>query len=196
MRRLVLALGYTVIATAIHCGASRDDARAITPRLPRIEVPAPRVAPTTIKVHIDVDPSVSAEVVAGITAWANATRGWRDWGLAPPSEAHVTIVEVGPGGGHCPSGSSACASQIGGLETDAPHGRIFMIRGAYEIAARLITIHELGHTLGLTHFDGGVMQSNPTLELWIVEWQCPDSITLMRLSWIVGQVLQCQPKND
>lgn len=155
---------------------------------------APTVPPT-IRVHIDVSVGVSSEVIAGVKAWADATREWRDWELAGPATANLFIVEVADQAGHCdPVGYpiAGCAGAIGGLELDPPHAKIWLLRGMYENAAKWVTMHEIGHTLGLTHMDGTLMAQHPEDGVQLLAWDCPDTETLLRVSWRVGVSLGCK----
>jgi len=155
---------------------------------------APGLEPV-IRVHIDVAPSVAPDVLAGIRAWADATHDWREWELAGPVSANLYITEVSDGDGHCdPVGYpiAGCAGAIGGLDKDPPLAKIWLIRGMYENAAKWVTMHEIGHTLGLTHLDGTLMAQHPEEGMGVLPWDCPDSVSLLRVSWRVGVTLACR----
>jgi hypothetical protein len=189
-----MRLGAVVVLLAA-CQAGGAE-RALTPPPPVIVAPAPTLAIPTIRVHVDVSLGNAPEVIAGIRAWERATIGWRLWELAPPGRAHLWIVEVSDPHEYCTDPGypiAGCASAIGGLDDDqAPRARIYLVRGSYESAARMVVIHEIGHSLGLTHQDGTVMQQHPTALQWDATWHCPDEMTLLRLAWRTGHQFYCQ----
>lgn len=177
--------------TTTHTPADRA---AIAPEYRPAVIAGPPVA-TVIRVHVDVSPAVAPDVVAGIRAWADATREWRAWELAGPASANLFITEVVDQEGHCADVGypiAGCAGAIGGLDVDPPGAQIWLLRGSYENAAKWVTMHEIGHTLGLTHLDGTLMAQHPDQDMGLLSWDCPDPVTLLRVSWRVGVNLACR----
>ena len=189
MKRITL---FFVFVTAFVVGLSFSPAPsdAYTPPLPPV-VPERRALEREIVVFVDVPIQVAPNVVAGMRAWERATRGWRRWRLGAITEANLWIVQVEPGRNPCPSWAVACAGNLGGLEKDddSAWGRAWLIRGQYETGATVITIHEIGHSLGLAHAEGTVMNAEITLPMLLQTWRCPDGESLLRLQWRLGVVL-------
>ncbi len=164
------------------------------PPPPERAAPASLPPVPTIRVHVDVGLGSAFDVVAGIRSWARATRGWREWELAGPATAHAYITEVDPTDSPCQVTGytiAGCAEAIGGLDDDeAPHAQIWLMRGNYEASAQWVTMHELGHALGLTHMDGTLMQGRGRFVLLTLD--CPDDVTLMRMHWRTGYPMRCR----
>ncbi len=179
----------TVGLFLVSLACAHPEDRALTPPLPRFEA-APPPQPPVIRVGLDVSLRSAADVIAGVRAWEAATVGWRRWELVPIAQAHARIVEIVDPAGPCtlpgyPIGG--CSAQIGGLELEHdPWAKIYLVRGNYEEAATLITMHEIGHALGLSHQDGTLMAAHPDTVLWEARWDCPDAVTLLRLEWHTG----------
>ncbi len=184
---------FCVFIASFVCGLALSPApsEAWTPPLAPLipERAAARLEPEIV-VFVDVPIDVSPAVVAGMRAWERATRGWRRWRLGPITEANLMIVQVEPNKGHCPPWAAACAGAMGGLEKEEnAWGRAWMIRGSYEAGAKVITMHEIGHSLGLWHVEGTMMQAQPTIDMYFRPWTCPDGESLLRLQWRIGVVL-------
>ncbi len=129
------------------------------------------------------DVGASDDVLAGVTAWAEALKPWRDIVIAD-SGCNLTIYEVGQHAGLCKSDDAAgCTTQIGGLEQEDPSLDLFLYRGNYEELATGATMHEIGHLLGLTHTESGLMKPNMDRGS---EWTTPDEATLEKLSKLLN----------
>lgn len=126
------------------------------------------------------DVSAGDDVLAGVAAWAEALKPWRDVVISD-ANCNITIFEVGQHAGVCAGDDAAgCTRQIGGLEQADPNLEVFLYRGNYEPIATGTVMHEMGHLLGLTHTEAGLM--NPKMDH---EWTSPDDATLERLSKIL-----------
>jgi len=140
----------------------------------------------------EVSEASRGEVIAGLQAWATILKPWREIEVVPDAtDCNLTVFEVGPHSGLCASDDAAgCTRQIGGLGEDDPSVEVFLYRGNYESYATGATMHEVGHLLGLTHKDGGLMQASWPDDFQSADWTTPDSETLDRLETIVGVALR------
>lgn len=190
MNRLTLVV---VFAASMLLGLAFSPAPSVayTPPLSVEERERARLEPEIV-VFVDVPLKVAPDVIAGVRAWERVTHGWRRWRLGSVSEAHLWIVQVEPGRGHCAPWAAACAGALGGLEREPRDawGRAWLVRGSYEAGAKVITMHEIGHSLGLAHVEGTMMQAQPTIEMYLAPWPCPDAESLLRLQWRLGVVLE------
>jgi hypothetical protein len=187
-RRITLFCAF-VTAFVVGLALAPKPSEAWTPPVAPVAPERASKLEPEIVVFVDVPLSVSSEVIAGVRAWERATRGWRRWRLGSITEAHMIISQIEPNV-RCPVWASACAGALGGLERDEnAWGRAWLVRGNYEAGARVITMHEIGHSLGLWHVEGTMMQSAPSVDMYLKVWRCPDGESLMRLQWQTGAVL-------
>jgi hypothetical protein len=118
--------------------------------------------------------------------------------------ADVAIREIGPYGGTCGGGSEdgeiaettalGCVWGLGGLWNNVSGASmpLFLInssrwadgqaRPGYQRNAKLVTMHEIGHLLGLTHAAGGRLMKATTDAEMAAEWECPDAEAIDALS--------------
>lgn len=154
-----------------------------------------------IKVWVSPDVTYQDEVKEAVSAWAVVTKGIREWALVDASEdkafepgtADLVILQIDPLGGTCNSDPDhsdvttnfGCVWDMGGLwnhqAKDEPL-RIFLVNPNYQANPELIVMHEIGHLLGLTHQDGGIMQAKLPLSFLAQDWECPDPVSVDRLS--------------
>lgn len=124
-----------------------------------------------------------AGVLEGVAEWAHATRGWRAWELASTDcELTFELIERDT---LCAHEHTACV-HVSGLEVGMPT-RVYMVRGQYEAIPRYVTLHEIGHAIGLGHVDGGVMaESVNEGDVLRAPPATIDSETIARLEWHLG----------
>jgi hypothetical protein len=78
--------------------------------------------------------------------------------------------------------------QRGGMRAPARRARggepaeLFVYRGEYEPHAAGTVMHEIGHLLGLTHAERGLMQPSWLKELREADWKSPDAETIDELA--------------
>jgi hypothetical protein len=141
-----------------------------------------------IRVLVSVSPEHEADVVAGVDGWALSTRGVREWELTREWEAaNVVLLETPALVGMCPHPAMlACTFGVGGLWTHEAIGdpmRVFLVAGQYGPDARTITMHELGHKLGLGHIEGTLMNRSASLHYAL---PCPDRVPIVELGTRLG----------
>jgi len=193
----LLALACTAQPAPYTDAELRVDEPVAAPMVPAtgepviVEAPEP-VRPEALRVCVDVPASERAKVEQAVEAWAEATSSWRDWVIVDAREGgcHLSIFEVGPyarlcsedddGDGHAEPNTDAlgCVDALGGLLKAAPDATVYLIEGRYSAG---VVMHEIGHTLGLTHKDGGLMQAGWPAEYRGADWECPDATSMDRL---------------
>lgn len=162
-----------------------------------VVAPAPVVLPA---LRVWVSPGVAEleGVRAGVEGWREATRGVRDWTFTDSQDdADLAIYEIGPYGNTCgiggaPPSALACVQGVGGLwrnESGEPMS-LFLINSTrddagrakpgYQANPKLVTMHEIGHLLGLVHGAGALM--NPYAgDMLGANWECPDAESVATL---------------
>jgi hypothetical protein len=173
-----------VCALALACGANPEtageqpsgDVAPVAYPQDVIEAEPERLPPLSVCLY---DVTESDDVLAGVAGWAEALRPWRDIVIGD-RDCNVTIFEVGQHAALCASDDAAgCTTQIGGLEESDPSLDVFLYRGNYETFAAGAVMHEIGHLLGLTHAEEGLMRADMDRGS---DWVTPDAVTLERLS--------------
>jgi hypothetical protein len=181
---IVAAFAVACSAPPAPGGGARSDPGAAA----YASAPAVGVAPLEpIAVYVDPGVARSAEVSAGVDGWRVATFGIREWRTADTADAaDVTVYQVGRYARVCEADETTdalgCVQAIGGLWDRAMGDpmNVFLVEGNYEADAALVTMHEIGHLLGLTH-GAGLMAADVA-----GAWQCPDAETIDRLSELTG----------
>lgn len=145
-----------------------------------------------IAVYVSPEVTEAAGVHAGIDGWRLATFGVREWRTVDaPEAADVAIYQVGRYARLCGDDATTdalgCVTQIGGLwersGSAQPALNVFLVEGNYEVNASLVTMHEIGHLLGLTHAAGGLMAADADAS---AAWECPDAATIDALAERTG----------
>jgi len=132
-----------------------------------------------------------AGVRAGLAGWDAVLGPWRLLEEAGPGKPCDAVVEQSEeADSPCLEGMSDCADGIGGLDLARPRGHVWLLRGRYESSAAFVTMHELGHLLGLGHEDGTVMEAEPSGKMARADWACPDPRTVSRLEAHLGLGLE------
>lgn len=163
---------------------------------PHIDVPAPLPA-----IRVWLDPSINPKYIdavrAGVEGWRMATAGVRDWTYTDDYDhAELAIREIGPYGNTCAVGGTTealgCVQGVGGLwhnESGQPM-TVYLIsttfsadghaQDGYQQNPTLVTMHEIGHLLGLTHGAGLLMGNTDGMPHDRIEadWTCPDAETI------------------
>lgn len=127
--------------------------------------------PTTINICVNAPPEVHKDILAAITEWDKSLHNWHQ--LQAQFELNnscdIIIREVP----NKPSYDNmlAWANGYGG-------NRIYLIKGKYEWATKIITMHELGHAFGAHHVNGTLMNSYPT---YLIK-DCPDFTTILQVA--------------
>jgi hypothetical protein len=140
-----------------------------------------------------------AQVTEGVREWVfveASAEEIADADEAGEALADVAIREIGPYGGTCaPSDTDGevaettalgCVWGIGGLwnNESGESMPVFLINTSrtadghavpgYQRNAKLVTMHEIGHLLGLTHAAGGLMTATTNKDM-AADWECPDA---------------------
>jgi hypothetical protein len=159
--------------------------------------PAPAPLPA---IRYWVEPGIDNrdEVIEGVKAWAESTRGVREWIEVDTWEgAELAVREIGPYGNTCgvggaPPSAVGCAV-TGGLwanESGEPMTAWLInstrddagkAQPGYQQNAKLVTMHEIGHLLGLKHAPGGIMSATLDALAPAADWECPDAETIDEL---------------
>lgn len=131
----------------------------------------------------DVAPETQQAIISGLESFAKVLKPWRNITVNPNgSNCNVTVYEVGQYSNLCASEDAmGCTRQIGGMTEDSVDTEIFLYRNNYEKYATGAVMHEMGHLLGLTHKDGGLMQASWNKEWADPYWSVPDQQTINRL---------------
>jgi hypothetical protein len=147
-----------------------------------------------------------AQSTEGVRAWVFVEASAEELVAADDAGealADVAIREIGPYGGTCaPSNTEGevaettalgCVWAIGGLWNNKSGASmpIFLINTShsadghaqpgYQRNAKLVTMHEIGHLLGLTHAAGGIMSETGD-KAFRATWECPDPEAIDALS--------------
>jgi hypothetical protein len=154
-----------------------------------------------IRVWVSPDVQYFDEVMAGVEAWAFATRGVREWVFVDATAeeivlgenvAELAIFEVGKYSRMCDgeleTNALGCVHGTGGLwnNVSGQPMKLYLIAPQYEQNPKKVTMHEIGHLLGLTHEDGGLMQEVASVAINEADWDCPDPRTVERLEGHLG----------
>lgn len=208
---LVLVLALVGVACT-EPPASWNDA---APELPAPGVMVPAVDPITgtpapaamapIKVWLapSIDPEQVQAVRAAVDAWGVVTRRIRAWVyVAEKADADLAISEIGPYARLCDgqeeTAALGCVRAVGGLwrNKSGEPMNLYLISGNYERATKLVTMHEIGHLLGLHHDAGGIMAGPASEAMLDASWECPDPVAVAalvdRLELAPGSLVACE----
>lgn len=197
MKRSLIALALSV--SACSGGVESVDC-PVSPEVPTLvrAAPAAFVSKTSValplrplRVCIEVPAASLAAVRAAVDGWREATRTWRDWRFVDHDDewnnCDLSIVQTGRYSTLCDGDAYGCSSNIGGLADESePYSVVFLPEQRYEDFATAVVLHEIGHAIGLSHKDGGLMQGDWPPAFRSAAWKCPDAETLDRLQEQLG----------
>lgn len=193
MFRFVTLIAVSLLGIGCNSAVAESvETQIVTPEPVTYPLPEPIVTEPEperlreIRVCLEVYPTSVAETELAIEGWALTSEKWRDWKIVK-TECDLTIREVLPTDGFCRETAAACVHEIGGLELPEPTpSELYLVSGKHERWTRTVVMHEIGHLLGLTHRDGGLMEAEWDATERKTVWECPDAESVDRLSQRVG----------
>lgn len=212
MSRLAVLLVALIAIACTEPPASWSDAAPELPA-PGVMVPAAdpiegepapaAMAPIKVWLAPSIDPAQVPAVRAAVDAWGTVMRRIRAWVyVEAKTDADLAISEIGPYArlcdGQAETAALGCVRAVGGLwrnKSGEPLD-LYLIRGAYERATKLVTMHEIGHLLGLHHDAGGIMAGPASGGMLDAIWECPDPVAVAalvdRLELAPGSLVACE----
>lgn len=118
--------------------------------------------------YVDARP----ELEDAVHAWAYALRGYETLAVGSGPYCSIDVAEIDEADvmRWCSDRTAIGCAVIGGY-------RVWLVRGRYELIARGVLLHELGHVFGAQHLDGTLMR--PRYER---DYSCPDVYTMLQVA--------------
>jgi hypothetical protein len=161
--------------------------------------PAARALPP-IRVWIDPEAKNPEAIRAGVEGWRIAMKGVRDWLIVEGSveqarstdHADVMVQEVGSLSRLCTgqdeTAALGCVAATGGLWNNKSGRSLSLYLFTPQVTGHeaVVTMHELGHLLGLKHGTGALMDAGSEPAALDATWECPDAETIVSLEERLG----------